>query len=221
MTKNEQTIIEFLFSNDVVELADLPDWLLGLMGCEWGEEEQPPPKFITGALCLLVRREYPGVTLGKAQRLMADSLTNPAKVEELTERLTCFRLACSLERLRRAGRYEEVFGGDPFDPNAEVAVKLTNEDFEFFNSQPSKEEVGVTGACSKTVGQALSQGLDLSALVRGRLLSAAETQPLRRGENAEAHGLSAVPHATLEAFAAQNRRTLQGASRVSRLSTAS
>src|SRR5512135_2121048 len=111
------------------------------MCCEWGDEEQPTPEFITGALSLLVRREFPGGTVAAAQRLMADDLTNPAKVEELTERLTCFRLACSLERLRRAGFYEEVICGDPFDPDAEVAVKLTNEDFEFFNSQPSKEEV--------------------------------------------------------------------------------
>ena len=34
-----------------------------------------------------------------------------------------------------------MFCGDPFDPDAEGEVKLTNEDVEFFNSQPSKEEV--------------------------------------------------------------------------------
>ena len=61
VTEDEQKIIAFLFANDVTDLADLPDWLLGLMGCEWGEEEQPPPEFITGALSLFVRRKYPGV----------------------------------------------------------------------------------------------------------------------------------------------------------------
>src|SRR5512135_2393798 len=112
---------------------------------EWrgGDEEQPTPEFITGALSLFVRREDSGVTLGAAKRLIGDYLTNPAKVDELTTRLQCFRLACALERLKRAGLYEEVFCGDPFDPDAEVEVKLTNEDVEFFNSQPSQEEVRV------------------------------------------------------------------------------
>ncbi len=30
MTQDEQKIIEFLVANDVGDLADLPDWLLGL-----------------------------------------------------------------------------------------------------------------------------------------------------------------------------------------------
>ncbi len=50
-------------------------------------------------------------------------------------------MACALERLKRAGLYEVVLHGNPFDPEAEVAVKLTREDYEFFNPQPSQEEI--------------------------------------------------------------------------------
>jgi hypothetical protein len=90
---------------------------------------------------LLVRREYPGLKVGAVQRLIAGYLRNPAKIEELAERLGSFRVACHIEQLKRAGLYEEVFQSDPFDPDSEVAVKLTRADAEFFRSQPSEEEV--------------------------------------------------------------------------------
>ena len=53
------------------------------------------------------------------------------------------RLSCGFERLKRAGLYEEVYLGDPFDLDGEVFVKLTEEDWQFFNAKPTKQEVHI------------------------------------------------------------------------------
>jgi hypothetical protein len=60
-----------------------------------------------------------------ARALIAEYATDPARLEDLAGRIAVFRLACCFERLKRAGRIEDVFIDDPFDPEGEVSVKLT------------------------------------------------------------------------------------------------
>jgi hypothetical protein len=48
-----------------------------------------------------------------------------------------------LERLKRAGLYEDVLLGDPFDLEGEVSVRLSEEDRRFFNSNPSRRDVQI------------------------------------------------------------------------------
>jgi hypothetical protein len=47
------------------------------------------------------------------------------RLADLSDRIAAFRLACCFERLRRSGRFEEVYIDDPFDPEGEVSVRLT------------------------------------------------------------------------------------------------
>ena len=56
---------------------------------------------------------------------MAEYAADPARLADLSARIAAFRLACAFERLKRAGRLEDVFIDDPFDPEAEVSVELT------------------------------------------------------------------------------------------------
>ena len=56
---------------------------------------------------------------------MAEYAADPARLADLSARIAAFRLACAFERLKGAGRLEDVFIDDPFDPEAEVSVKLT------------------------------------------------------------------------------------------------
>jgi hypothetical protein len=141
MTQSELRIVEFLITSNVTEMTDLPDWFLALVEVEGGEG--PSHELITAASLILVQRERPGIKFGTARRLLADLASDPAKLEELGGKIQAFRLSCAFERLRRAGLYEEVFIGDPFDLDGNVSVKLSEEDWRFFNSNPSKQEVHI------------------------------------------------------------------------------
>jgi hypothetical protein len=139
MTDGERRIVEFLITSNATEMADLPDWLLGLVERESGEG--PSRELITAASLMLVRRDRPGIKFGAARRLPAGYAEDPAKLAELGAKIEAFRLSCSLERLKRAGLYEEVHVGDPFDPDGEVSVRLSEEVWRFFNSAPTDHEV--------------------------------------------------------------------------------
>jgi hypothetical protein len=143
MTEAERRIVEFLITSNATEMADLPDWLLGLVERESGEG--PSQELITAASLMLVRRERPGIKFGAARRLLAGYAEDPAKLAELSAKIQAFRVSCSLERLKRAGLYEEVHGGDPFDPKGEVSVRLSEEDWRF--STRTRRCMRSTSAC--------------------------------------------------------------------------
>ena len=123
MTDAERRIIEFLMTSDATRPGDLPDWLLALL--EGDEPEEISHELITAATLIYIRRERPGTSFGTARTLIAEYAADPAQLEELSGRITAFRLACCFERLKRAGRFEEVLIDDPFDPEGVVAVTLT------------------------------------------------------------------------------------------------
>ena len=59
----------------------------------------------------------------------------PRRVFRMWERvpgLRC-RLSCCFERLKRAGRFEDVLIDDPFDPEGAVSVKLTEAEWRSVN----------------------------------------------------------------------------------------
>jgi hypothetical protein len=123
MTEAELRIIAFLLTSHATRPADLPGWLLVLL--EGQGQEGPSQELITAASLLFVRRLHPGIGLNAARAVLADYAADPARLAELAGRIAAFRLACCFERLKRAGRFEDVFIDDPFDPEGIVAVKLT------------------------------------------------------------------------------------------------
>jgi hypothetical protein len=123
MTDAELRITAFLEASDADRPADFPDWMLALL--EGDRPEEMSPELITAASLLYARRLHPGIGLGAARALMAGYADDPARLEDLSERFAAFRLACCFERLRRAGRLADVVIDDPFDPDAEVSVQLT------------------------------------------------------------------------------------------------
>jgi hypothetical protein len=123
MTDAELRIIEFLMTSDATRPADLPDWLLALLEHDRGEG--PSHELITAAALMYVRRLHPGIGLDAARSLIARYAADPPRLAELSDRIAAFRLSCSFERLRRAGRFEGVLIDDPFDPDGIVVVKLT------------------------------------------------------------------------------------------------
>src|SRR3954454_2626172 len=123
MTNAELRIIEFLMTSDATRPADLPDWLLALL--EGDRPEELSHELITAATLMYVRRLHPGIGFGAARALIAEYAADPARLEDLSARIMAFRLSCCFERLRRAGRFEEVLIDDPFDPEGVVSVKLT------------------------------------------------------------------------------------------------
>ena len=52
----------------------------------------------------------------------------------MQDRITAFRLSCCFERLKRSGRFEEVYIDDPFDPNGEVSVRLNEGEWRSLNA---------------------------------------------------------------------------------------
>jgi hypothetical protein len=122
MTNAELRIIEFLMTSDVTRPADLPDWLLALL--EGDRPEELSHELITAASLMYIRRLHPGIGFGTARALIAEYAADPAKLEDLSARIAAFRLSCCFERLKRAGRFEEVLIDDPFDPEGDVSVKL-------------------------------------------------------------------------------------------------
>jgi hypothetical protein len=123
MTEGELRIIEFLMTSDATRPADLPDWLLALL--EDDRPEELSHELITAASLMYVRRLHPGISFDAARALMVEYAADPVRLEELSGRITAFRLSCCFERLKRAGRFEDVFIDDPFDPEGTVSVKLT------------------------------------------------------------------------------------------------
>jgi hypothetical protein len=141
MTEAERRIVEFLITSNATEMADLPDWLLSLVERESGEG--PSQELITAASLMLVRRERPGIKFGAARRLLSGYAGDPAKLAEFSAKIQAFRLSCAFERLKRAGLYEDVYLGDPFDLEGEVSVRLSDEDRRFFDSNPSRQDVQI------------------------------------------------------------------------------
>jgi hypothetical protein len=141
MTQAERRIVEHLMTSNATEIADLPDWFLTLIEQDGGEELSQ--ELITAASLMFVRRERPGIGFGAARSILAGYANDPAKLEELAAKIQAFRLSCGFERLKRAGLYEEVYLGDPFDLSGNVSVRLSEEDWRFFNSNPTKQEVHV------------------------------------------------------------------------------
>jgi hypothetical protein len=123
MTEAELRIVEFLMTSDAIRPADLPDWLLALL--EADRHEELSHELITAATLMYVRRVHPGISFGTARALIAQYAADPARLEDLSARIAAFRLSCCLERLKRAGRLEEVLIDDPFDPDGAVSVELT------------------------------------------------------------------------------------------------
>src|SRR3954464_7246482 len=123
MTDAERRIVAFLMTSGATRPADLPDWLLSLL--EADRHEEMSHELITAATLMFVRRLHPGIGFGAARALIAEYAADPARLEDLSARITAFRLSCCFERLRRAGRFEDVLIDDPFDPDGAVAVKLT------------------------------------------------------------------------------------------------
>ena len=131
MTEAELRIIAFLMTSDATRPAHLPDWLLALL--EHDRPEEPSHELITAASLMYVRRLHPGIGFGAARSLIAEYAADPARLEDLSARITAFRLSCCFERLKRAGRFEDVFIDDPFDPDGAVAVQLTEAEWRSVN----------------------------------------------------------------------------------------
>ncbi len=131
MTDAELRIIAFLMTSDATQPADLPDWLLALL--EGDRSEELSHELITAASLIYARRLHPGISFDDARALIAGYAADPARLEELSGRFTAFRLACCFERLKRSGRFEDVFIDDPFDLEGAVSVKLTEAEWRSAN----------------------------------------------------------------------------------------
>jgi hypothetical protein len=123
MTDDELRIIAFLEASAAARPAEFPDWMLALL--EGDRAEEMGPELIAAASLLYARRLRPGIGLDAARTLMTEYAADPARLAELSERFAAFRLACCFERLKRAGRFEEVYIDDPFDPDGDVSVRVT------------------------------------------------------------------------------------------------
>jgi hypothetical protein len=117
-------------TSDATRPADLPDWLLARIE---GNCQEHSHELITAASLMYVRRLHPGISFDTARTLLAEYAADPARLEDLSSRITAFRLSCCLERLKRAGRFEDVLIDDPFDPEGVVAVKLTEAEWQSVN----------------------------------------------------------------------------------------
>jgi hypothetical protein len=131
MTDAELRIIDFIITSDATRPADLPDWLLALI--EGDHQEELSHEMITAASLIYVRRPHPGIRFADARALIAQYAADPARLQDLSGRITAFRLSCSFERLKRSGRFEDVLIDDPFDPEGAVSVKLTEAEWQSAN----------------------------------------------------------------------------------------
>ncbi|HMB04661.1 MAG TPA: hypothetical protein VKP69_13085 [Isosphaeraceae bacterium] len=131
MTDAELRIVAFLRTSDATRPADLPDWLLARL--EGDGQAEMSHELITAASLLYARRLHPGIGLDAARALMAAYAADPSRLEDLCGRFAAFRLSCCFERLKRAGRLEEVFIDDPFDPEGVVSVRLTEAAWQALN----------------------------------------------------------------------------------------
>jgi len=133
MTDAELRIIEFLMTFDATRPADLPDWMLTFL--DGDADGEPSHELITAASLMYVRRLHPGISFDAARALIAEYAADPARLEDLSGRITAFRLSCCFERLKRSGRFEDVLIDDPFDPEGAVSVKLTEAEWLSFNPE--------------------------------------------------------------------------------------
>jgi hypothetical protein len=131
MTEAELRIIAFLFTSDANRPADLPDWFLALM--EGDPPEELSHELITAASLLDLRRRHPGISFDSARALITQYAHDPARLKELAGRITAFRLACCFERLKRAGRFQDIVIDDPFDLEGTVSVTLTEAEWQTLN----------------------------------------------------------------------------------------
>ena len=138
MTDAELRIIAFLMTSDATRPADLPDWLLALL--EGNPQEELSHELITTASLMYARRLHPGISFDTARALIAEYAADPVRLEELSGRIAAFRLSCCFERLKRAGRFEDVLIDDPFDPDGAVAVKLTEAEWHSVNAASTPRE---------------------------------------------------------------------------------
>src|SRR5947209_4598904 len=138
MTEGELRIIEFLRISDATRPADLPDWMLALL--EGDRPEEMSHELITAASLLYARRLRPGIDLDAARALIAEYAADPARLEDLCGRIAAFRLSCCFERLKRAGRFEDVLIDDPFDPEGSVSVRLTEARWQVVNAAPTPRD---------------------------------------------------------------------------------
>jgi hypothetical protein len=138
MTEGELRIIEFLMTSDATRPADLPDWLLGLL--EGDCQAELSHELITTASLMYVRRIHPGISFDSARILLAQYAADPARLAELSGRITAFRLSCCFERLKRAGRYEDVLIDDPFDPEGVVSIELTDAEWRSVNTESTPRD---------------------------------------------------------------------------------
>lgn len=138
MTPAEHRIAAFLLTHNPSRLDELPDWFLALV--EGDGRPEPSRELITAASLMFVRRGRPDLKFAQARDVLQRWARDPVKAEELAGRVTAFRLSCCFERLKRAGLYEDVVMDDPFDLDGSVAVALTEEDWRFFNGNPTEEE---------------------------------------------------------------------------------
>ena len=138
MTDAELRIIEFLRTSDATGPADLPDWMLALL--EGDRPEELSHELITAATLIYIRRQRPGISFGTARALIAEYAADPVRLEELSGRIAAFRLACCFERLKRAGRFEDVVIDDPFDLDGAVAVKLTEAQWRSVNRASAAQD---------------------------------------------------------------------------------
>jgi hypothetical protein len=139
MTDAELRIIEFLMTSDATRPADLPDWLLALL--EDDRPEEFSHELITAASLIYIRRLQPGISFDAARALLAEYASDPAGLADLSSRITAFRLSCCFERLKRAGRFEDVLIDDPFDPEGAVSVKLTEVEWHSVNLASTPRDV--------------------------------------------------------------------------------
>jgi hypothetical protein len=125
-------------TSDATRPADLPDWLLDLL--EDDHDEELSHELITTASLMYVRRLHPGISFDAARALITEYAADPARLAELSGRITAFRLSCCFERLKRSGRFEDVLIDDPFDLEGVVAVKLTEAEWRSINPAPTPRD---------------------------------------------------------------------------------
>jgi hypothetical protein len=83
---------------------------------------------------MYVRREWPGISFDAAREVIAGYDGDSAGLEAMQGRIAAFRLSCCFERLKRSGRFEEVFIDDPFDPDGQVSVRLNEREWQSLNA---------------------------------------------------------------------------------------
>jgi hypothetical protein len=116
MTDAELRIIAFLMTSDATRPAELPDWMLALLEGDCPDELSH--ELITAASLIYVRRLHPGIRFHAARALIAQYTDDPARLEDLSGRITAFRLACCFERLKRSGGSRTSSSTTPSTPTA-------------------------------------------------------------------------------------------------------